>query len=232
MKHARGDFSAYGGGAIATLISLKNCQQGAAGLTGGGFQYTFANMTQELATAVEPGIEYGPRMAALAPLQRNFVIQYLSHPTWTQKDIGLAAGYSQSSASIMGNRNAHDERVIAAIQEEGSRRLRSGGALAVSGLMLMVMNPSHKDHFRACVAVADRTGFHAMSEHKVTIDDKRPETHAELMAAVREAALALGVDASTFKKLTGEDAPATIEGEFTEIDPDVEADIALQMEDL
>ena len=175
-------------------------------------------MTEEPANlpAVTPGddAELGPRMQALTQLQRKLVNAYLEHPTWSATAMAIEAGYSQSSASVRGSVNLRDERVIAAINEEGSRRLRAGGPLAVMGLISMVLNPQHKDHFRACVVVADRSGYHALSEHKVTVDDKRPQTKAELMAAVKGFAAEMKLSPQVLAELTGE---KIIEGEFTEM---------------
>ena len=187
-------------------------------------------MGQELATAVEMETpEYGPKMLALTPLQRRLVEVYLDHPTWTVTAIAEEAGYAKSCAAVRGSVNMRDNRVIAAINEEGDRRFKTGGPLAITALLTMVMNPQHKDHFRACVAVADRTGYHALSEHKVTVDDKRPQSKAELIAAVKNVAAELGMSPKEIEKLTGE---KIIDGEFTTIDPEVDAQIAREMEDL
>ena len=192
-------------------------------------------MSQELTIPTETEApEYGPKMSALAPLQRRLVEVYLEHPTWSATAMALEAGYAQSSAAVRGSINLRDPRVIEAINEEGSRRLRAGGPLAVMGLMKMVVNEAHKDHFRACVAVADRTGFHALSEHKVTVDDKRPQTKRELIDAVKNIAAELKLSPAMIAELTGE---KVIEAEFSELsedctDADVDADIAAQMEDL
>ena len=199
-------------------------------------------MSTDLTIPHDDAADYGPKMLALAPLQRNLVNVYLEHPTWSATAMAIEAGYSQSSAPVRGSINLRDERVIAAIDEEGSRRFRVGGPLAVMGLLKLVMNEGHKDHFRACVAVADRTGHHAMSEHKVTVDDKRPQTKAELIAAVKVAAAELKLSPAMIAELTGE---KIIDGEFTDIsevrerleangeDQDaIDAAIAAEMEDL
>ena len=173
----------------------------------------------------------GPCMAALTELERNLVRAFFNHPNYTQAQLAEVAGYQKGTApnqlSVAGARAFGRERVIAAMQEEGSKRLRSGGALAVSALMDMVRNPQHKDHAKAVQMALDRTGFHAMSEHKVTVDDKRPQTKQELIAKILEMAEARGLDQTAKMKLIGHDPTKAIDAEFEVIE-----DEKIEVEDL
>ena len=154
----------------------------------------------------------GPKMLALNQMQRRFVHAYFEHPNYSDRQLAVEAGYQDRTT---GNRLMHDERVIAAINEETSKRLRTGGAIGVMGMIKVALDTAHKDHLKACAMLADRTGFHALSEHKVTVDDKRPETKAELVAAVAAAAKELGYSPEVIKAMVGTEA---IEVEFEEID--------------
>lgn len=185
--------------------------------------------------------EYGPAMQRLNPKQRSFVLAYLEHPLWSQSQIAEHAGYTPNKEQpaqlrVRAHLLMHNEGVIAAINEESSKRMRGAAAIAVSAVVKIAMDQTHKDHLKAALALMDRTGHHALSEHKVTVDDKRPQTKAELIAAVRGVAAELGItDPSVVKQLTGEDV---VEAEFTEVESvkpqevSLDADIAKQMEDL
>ena len=190
-------------------------------------------MGQELTKPGEDLDSYGPMMQALTQLERNYVNAFLEHPTYSATALAKIAGYTDNpnhpqQIRVAGSLVSRNERVIAAINEEGSKRLRSGGAIAVEALLTILRNPSHKDHMKAIDMTLNRTGFHAMSEHKVTVDDKRPQTKQEMIDRVKALAHELGLGADAVKKMTGEDV---IEAEFVEVD-ETDASIAEQMEDL
>lgn len=173
-------------------------------------------------------------MQAITHLQRQFVLAYIDHPNYTGEQLAAAAGYTPGAATsaqlrISAHRNMHNEKVIAAINEETSKRLRSGGIIGVDGMIKLALNPNHKDHFRACAALADRTGFHALSEHKVVVDDKRPQTKQEMLVALKNVMAELGGTAG-IEQLIGQGSTVVIDAEFTEVDDDEE--IEKQMEDL
>jgi hypothetical protein len=172
----------------------------------------------------------GPAMQALTQLQRNFVTVYLEHSNWSAASIAREAGYADTgdACKVRAHTLVHDERVIAAINEQASKLLRRGGSIGVQGLMALALNPNHKDHLKACIAIMDRTGFHAMSEHKVTVDDKRPQSKKEMIDRVKLLAEELGLGQEAIKKMTGEDV---VDVEFKEVD-DVQLLIDKQMEEL
>lgn len=178
-----------------------------------------------MATSASTEVEFGPAMSALTDLQRQFVIEYCDHPELSLHALAQRAGYAAGAPGstqlrVVGSNNMHNEKVLEAINEEASKRLRSGGLVGVTGLMKMALNETHKDHFRACQALADRTGFHAMSEHKVTVDDKRPQTKQELIDAVRKVAAEAGLTAAEAEKLISA-GTAPVEVKFTEIEPEI-----------
>lgn len=193
-----------------------------------------SNMAQELATIPEEN--NGPYMSALTELQRAFVRAYIEHPNYTGTQLAELAGYASSSKGslqVTGSRLLRDPKVIAACNEEAGKRLQTGGLIGISGIIALALNSAHKDHLKACIALADRTGFHALSEHKVTVDDKRPQTKQELLDAVHLMGKQAGLTDSEITKLTGE---AIVDAEFTVVaepalDAETEADIARQMED-
>jgi hypothetical protein len=70
-------------------------------------------------------------------------------------EFGTANSSPQSMATIA-SRLAHDERVLAAIAEEDSKRIRASAPRAISALSRLVENPKHKDHARGIAMVLDR----------------------------------------------------------------------------
>lgn len=181
----------------------------------------FDNMANALVQINDDLDACGPAMRELDQLQRNFVRAYFEYPAYNQKQLALAAGYSDTpgNAANCGYKNMHNEKVIAAINEETSKRLRGAGAIGVMGIVSVALNPAHKDHFKACEALANRTGFHALSEHKVIVDDKRPQTKRELVDAIKNLAAECGLSPAEAKKLIGGDV---IEAEFQEVKNDAQ----------
>lgn len=85
---------------------------------------------------------------------------------------GTPTSSTQSMATIS-SRLAHDERVLAAIAEEDSKRIRASAPRAISALSRLVEDPKHKDHARGIAMVLDRvhpleTTHNVKVEHDVT----------------------------------------------------------------
>ena len=167
--------------------------------------------------------DYGPAMLALSPMMRRYVVMWCEHPNFGPKALAKAAGYQgdDNCLAVTGHRVSHDKKVLAAMDEEASKRLRYGGAIGVAAVVKIALNEAHKDHLKAALALMDRTGRHAMSEHKVVVDDKRPETKAELIAAIKRVAGEAGLDDGAVQKLIGVDVGNVVDAEFEEI-PNVE----------
>ena len=173
----------------------------------------------------------GPAMEALNERQREFVRCCVEHPNYNATQLAELAGYkgSPEAMRVQGHRLRHNEGVIAAINEVASKRLRGAGLLGVSVMVEIASNPAHKDQLKAATALADRTGFHALSEHKVTVEDKRPQTKKEMIAAIVQLGREQGMSDEEIKKWTGGEI---IDAEFTEVIPATDAEIVAQMEDL
>ena len=60
------------------------------------------------------------------------------------------------SMATIASRLAHDERVLAAIAEEDSKRIRASAPRAINALSRLIETPSHKDHARGIAMVLDR----------------------------------------------------------------------------
>ena len=165
--------------------------------------------------------QYGPAMQSCTQLERNFINAYFEHPNYSHGALAEVAGYAAGPAGpgsaqlrVVGSQVMHRERVIAAINEEASKRMRGGGAIGVDAVIKIALNPAHKEHLKAALALMDRTGFHAMTEHKVVVDDKRPQSKQELIEAVKSVARELGLYDATIAKMTGENV---VDAEFVEV---------------
>lgn len=171
----------------------------------------------------------GPAMSQLRARQQAFVMAVLETGGQAkQANLAKMAGYTGNDVTLQttGFRLMHDAKVIAAIKEEADRRLQSGSLLATSVLVEIAQNPMHKDRFKAAVAILERTGFVAKTEHTVNVHDDR-RSNKELLAEVLAVAAQLGVDP---QKLLGR--PMTVEAEFTEVKADEPFDAAEGLEDL
>jgi hypothetical protein len=164
------------------------------------------------ATIEDPDLDaLGPAMLACNPGQRRFVLAALQFPTGKDWQLAKAAGYSQSSHGYLrrvAHSLKHNEKVIAAMREEADKQLRSNALLGVSVIAKIARTDGHRDQLKAAEALADRVGFHRMTEHKVSVEHKRPQDIIDL--AVR-LAKEIGV---AEEKLLGHNRAAVLEGEF------------------
>jgi hypothetical protein len=144
--------------------------------------------------------DWGPCMARLTERQRRFVIAALELPMAKNEQIARVAGYSAKTSNSL-KVQAHDtfrsERVIQALHEEASKRLRSTVGLGVAVLIEIAQDKGHKDRLKAAEGLLNRIGYHELSEHKVTVD--RTERYevtatAEVLERIRKLASAAGLD--------------------------------------
>lgn len=157
--------------------------------------------------------QFGPAMRRLTPLQRRFVVG-LSVWGGNASEAARWAGYSTESDGalrVTAHRTLNLDYVKEAIKEESWRRLDEASLLAVSTVVRIAMNSTEdKVALKAAELLMDRTGFHAKSEHVVTIEDRR--TTNELLDFIRLTAAKHGLDGN---KLLG--LPAPVDAEFTEV---------------
>jgi hypothetical protein len=163
--------------------------------------------------------QFGPKMSALTEKQRRYVLAMLSDPLGNPTGWARAAGYADGgpkSALIRKTAHylAHDDRISEAAQEEARRHLDTiGPVLGIGVMMQIARTKGHKKQLDAAMALADRTGFHAKSEHKVSVEH-RDRTGAALEARLRSAAALLGLDPAVLLGVNA--APKLIEGEVVD----------------
>lgn len=163
--------------------------------------------------------EIGPALRALTPRQRRFVLCFLAGGARNASAAYRDAGYGGDNDTVKANawRLIHDPKIQQAIAEETKARLQGNGAALASELLLEVMqNPTAatKDRLRAAELTMNRTGLHATTEHKMTVEHSVDET--TLINKVKRLSLELGLDAD--KLLAGTSmalqAPAAVDAEF------------------
>jgi phage terminase small subunit len=134
------------------------------------------------------------------------------------------AGYSacsQNSFATMGWKLARDPRIQAAIHEEALKVLRADGPMALSVLREIAADKSagNRDRIKAATELLNRGGFHAVSQHNITVTHQsEQDKEREILALATE----LGLDDAAKAKLLGK--PIVTEAQSTIVDP--ETDIA------
>jgi phage terminase small subunit len=161
-----------------------------------------------------PAAEYrlGSRMRALNERQRRFVEALFGGGHANHTQAALIAGYTgdNETVRVTAHRLAHDDKIRAAILEEAQRRMDSSGALVASVLIEIASDPTHKDRLKAALALADRIGLHARTEHKITVEHQDDKGKIEL---IKHLADKLGIDPG---KLLGR-AAEPVDVEFSEV---------------
>ena len=145
----------------------------------------------------------GPAMMALTEQQRLFVLAMASNPFGSASEWARDAGYSDHLGAdrVQAHRLLNNEKIERAAREVARRHMDTlGPMLATYGLLKIAGNPKHRDHLKALIAVADRTGFHATTQHHVAVQHTDLRGDA-LLARLKSVARVLGVDVA---KLLGE----------------------------
>jgi hypothetical protein len=161
--------------------------------------------------------ELGPAMRSLTGLQQRFVLLVVERPLAARGELASKAGYtgSKEALRVTAHRLMHNPSILAAIHEETEKRVQFGGLVGIHGLIQMAQDPEHKRHFAACVALADRGGFPATTEHKVDVSHT-DMTGRAMVERVREMAGRLGLDP---ERLLGVNSVRQIEGEVVNVGP-------------
>ena len=176
---------------------------------------------------VEHRENLGPAMRALRPRQRRFVVALLhlgGIGARQNAEAAREAGYTGDRLTITrtAHRLAHDPMVLAAIEEEGRKRLHAGIITATSALVEIASDPLHKDRLKAAGMVLDRVGMHATTEHRVLTAHVGGGDKA-MIGRIRDLAAQLGVDPVKLLGYDPSSAPAahaeeTVEAEYEEVE--------------
>jgi hypothetical protein len=159
--------------------------------------------SEPLAT-VPPESALGPKMLALTPKQRAFVLELRHGPAGYGSEVraARAAGYgtktsSDQSVKVMAHNVLHNAKVQAALAEVGGKIIRAQAFQSIRNTMEIANNLEHRDCLKANVALMDRGGFAVETVHHVTVE-RTPETiviaTAEVIERIRQLALRAGLD--------------------------------------
>jgi phage terminase small subunit len=157
----------------------------------------------------------GPAMRNLNVKQRAFVIAMMESGGLNHTEAAIRAGYTThpGTARVTAHRLAHDDNILAAIQEEANRRMRSGAILAVKVLLEIVddQGAKHTDRLKAVEMLLNRSGLHAVTEQTIKVEH-RDMTEDAMIRKITVLAEKQGLDP---KKLLG--SAVVLDGQFTEV---------------
>lgn len=160
-------------------------------------------------------------MLALPVRQRGFVIALLELGGQDFTRAAKMAGYGGDSPNglrTIAHRLAHDTKVQAAMLEEAQKRLGAHSILCTSTLIQIINGEiagcTVKDRTKAIEMLLNRTGLHALTEHKVQVE--HTISNEEALRKITLLAGRLGIDPA---KLLGTGAPV-LEGEFADVTDD------------
>jgi hypothetical protein len=145
-------------------------------------------------------------MRSLTEKQRAYVFAMASDPFGNPTKWCKAAGYSDKSEAckVQGWRNSHDPRIEAAAQEIArATAFTLGPLLGLAVVMRIAKDQDHPKHFQAGLALLDRGGLPAATEHNVVVAHT-DRTGAAMAARIGELASRLGLDPA---QLLGVNAP-------------------------
>lgn len=146
--------------------------------------------------------DFGPAMRALSERQRLFVLALRGQKRKNNTAAARAAGYGKESYGALRVRAhglAHNEAVVAALQEEAQRHLDGSAFMAADVLVQIANDPkqSAKERRAAAVALLDRSGHGAaqnINVRKEIVDRSAPAMIERLVALAK----LLGQDPSVF----------------------------------
>jgi len=144
-------------------------------------------------------------MRVLTPQQRQFVREYIDHPTISHGAAARRAGYSSHLGAdrVAGHVNLRNEKVVRAINEEMDRAFRADAALARDAVVEIVLDKAHPGRLKAAEMLLNRGGFHTMSEQRIKVEHS-DMTGEAMVERIRHLAVTLGVDPA---KLLGTNVP-------------------------
>jgi|WetSurMetagenome_2_1015567.scaffolds.fasta_scaffold94644_2 hypothetical protein len=145
---------------------------------------------------IDADARLGPCMSALTPKQQQFVLALLQTGC-SQAKAAQLAGYAGNSDTLKatGWRLAHDAHVQAALHEEAHKLIRTTAPMAIGVITEIAQDPSvePKDRLKAALELLNRSGLHAHTEHKVTVE-REERTATDLVQRLRDVASRAGYD--------------------------------------
>lgn len=164
--------------------------------------------------------DFGPAMRALNERQRLFVLALRGQKRKNNTAAARAAGYGKESYGALRVRAhglAHNEAVVAALQEEAQRHLDGSAFMAADVLVQIANDPkqSAKERRAAAVALLDRSGHGAAQNINVnkTLVDR---TGTAMLGRIEALAKLLGVDPAALLGVNAPQSMKLIEGKVVD----------------
>lgn len=178
-----------------------------------------SNLDRPMVPAVQLSVEgLGPAMLALNPGMRAFVYAKVFRGL-NNTQAAAAAGYAhgRDSLKVRGYQLAHDDRVQAAILEEGQKLMRAEGPRSILTLVQIRddKNADKKDRLKAAVELLNRSGFSAVTQHNIEVTHHLTDEQKD--RRILELCRELGIEQSEARKMLI--APDVVDAEFSEVEP-------------
>ena len=178
------------------------------------------NMHQELVNIPH---NLGPRMSTLSEKQQRFVMAMIQ-TGGNRVRSALLAGYGEKSgtpdqryraAAMTGSRLAHDEDIIAAVQEQAEKMMKAGAIKAAAVMIELMDSPDPKVRQKAASETLAISGIQGIAKQEIKVEHSNQST-AELLKFIKDAAREQGLDPRKLLGQVGVD-PNILDAEFTEV---------------
>jgi phage terminase small subunit len=140
--------------------------------------------------------ELGPKMQACSERERQFVWFYVIDDDGDATAAARKAGFVDNGTGairVAGHRLMHRERVLAAIEEVGTKAFRGLLMPAVRATKHMIENPKHADHAKAVLSTLSRLGKSERSGIDVNVTGEITHNHTDSAIEDLRRLLDLGV---------------------------------------
>jgi len=166
----------------------------------------------------DDGGKLSPKMVALpTDRMRRFVLALLAQGRRNYTKAYRAAGYTGTAGALRvgASRLAHDQRIQAALHEEGARRFTALLPMALHVVEAILADEKAKpaDRLKVAFGVMDRAGLHTRTETNVPVT---LENDAEMLARIKMLAERCGIP---LESLLGGRLARQIEGECVDATP-------------
>ena len=129
-------------------------------------------------------IELGPKMQACNERERAFVWFYVTDDDGNATEAARKAGYTDHGGNdvtvrVAACRLMHRERVLAALEEVGTKAFRGLLVPAVRATRSMINNPKHADHAKTVLSTLSRLGKSERSGLDVNVSGEITHNHTD-----------------------------------------------------
>jgi phage terminase small subunit len=163
----------------------------------------------DLITDDEPKAD-GQHMKALMSRQQKFVHEMLKYGPGKEnyRHAAVAAGFAPNHGYVL----MRDERILAAIREEATKRVAGAALMGVTVMIDIARTNGHKDQFRAAKELAALNGFTA--EQRIVVEHVNDDTRDKIQQ-IKVLAEKMGLDPRQLVASAG----VVVDAEFEPVKP-------------